>query len=296
MRGDIVYRIYGLHEGRDTASFFGAFRTRAEAEAEIERLLSREMNGKNWAAQYHNKGFEIRPAQVDTDFEIPPKPTPREAYEARASSTSAPGTWETVHVEVLRHASPKDEGIRICDYDRSYAMLRTFEPFRQRGRDFALVSPDYEKTSVLDLATGRIIAEEPDGPDLFCPVGFYVPDWWDVHAGSIIPGSEYWSADKEWPNGDFGFVWGCHWGDDSSWKVQHLDLSRIQEGIISRDDRFGYVELATIPTSDPGRPPPFIRVFRQGGADRVTFAVEMTFDLASGKPDEWQRLKRQKKV
>lgn len=41
----------------------------------------------------------------------------------------------------------------------------------------------------------------------------------------------------------FGFVAGCVWGDDSSWKIQYLDLSQVHKGIIKRDDRFGYIEL-----------------------------------------------------
>jgi hypothetical protein len=40
-----------------------------------------------------------------------------------------------------------------------------------------------------------------------------------------------------------GFVAGCVWGDDSSYKIQYLDLSRADEGIIKRDNRFGYIEL-----------------------------------------------------
>lgn len=41
----------------------------------------------------------------------------------------------------------------------------------------------------------------------------------------------------------WGFVAGCHWGDDSSWKIQFIDLSKASDGIITRDDRFGYIEL-----------------------------------------------------
>lgn len=44
-------------------------------------------------------------------------------------------------------------------------------------------------------------------------------------------------------NARFGFVCGCIWGDDTSWKIQFLDLSRISEGILTRDARFGYLEL-----------------------------------------------------
>ena len=41
----------------------------------------------------------------------------------------------------------------------------------------------------------------------------------------------------------FAFVSGCIWGDDTSWKVEFIDLSKVSEGIITRDNRFGYIEL-----------------------------------------------------
>lgn len=41
----------------------------------------------------------------------------------------------------------------------------------------------------------------------------------------------------------FGFVAGCIWGDDRSYKVQYLDLSEADKGIIKREERFGYIEL-----------------------------------------------------
>jgi hypothetical protein len=40
MRGDIIFRVYGVHEGREADSFFGAFRSRAEAEARIAELAA----------------------------------------------------------------------------------------------------------------------------------------------------------------------------------------------------------------------------------------------------------------
>jgi hypothetical protein len=96
-------------------------------------------------------------------------------------------------------------------------------------RELALIPRGYTKTAVLDLASGEVIAEETESsPGAgFCPVGCYGPDWWDVNDDSIIPGSEYWDGDKEWPTGLFRFVWGCYWGDDTSWKVQHLDLTLL---------------------------------------------------------------------
>lgn len=72
------------------------------------------------------------------------------------------------------------------------------------------MSRDYTLSAVIDLGTGEVIAEEEEtfydeaktrpGAS-FCPVGFYVPDWWDVHDDSIIPGSEYWDEANEWPRG-----------------------------------------------------------------------------------------------
>jgi len=54
MRGEIVFRVYGAHTGRRDDSYFGAFRSRAEAEAEVANLIAKEMHGRNWAAQYHD--------------------------------------------------------------------------------------------------------------------------------------------------------------------------------------------------------------------------------------------------
>lgn len=297
MRGVVVYRVYGLHDGRAKDVYFGAFRTTAEAEARIAKLLTAEMNGRNWAEQYHDRGFVIREVVVETDFEPPSRPKPRDRYFVRGTpKENRPGTWASTVVEVFRRADSGDEPEKVAEYERDYALLNTFEPFRQGDRELALISRRYTGTAVLDLATGRVIAEEPGSRHGFCPVGFYVPDWWDVHDGSIIPGSELWNADLEWPSGDFGFVWGCVWGDDSSWKVQHLDLSGARDGVIRRDERFGYVRLATTgyrnPCFDPdaatpaqgGDPPPFIRLSRWNGKTLVTFAAQSEFDLASGQP------------
>jgi hypothetical protein len=299
LRGDIIYQVYGVHEGREEDMFWGSFRTLQEAQAEVEKIKLREIDGQNWAAKYHNKGFAIREKIVDTDFEIPSCPKPRDKYVIKAVANNPPGTWPLTTVEVYRRNLTSGVPEQICKYERRYSMLHTFEPFRQGNREYALISRDYTKTAVLDLTSGEVIAEEVDEPG-FCPVGFYVPDWWDINNGSIIPGSKYWDTDKEWPNGDFGFVWGCYWGDDSSWKVQYLDLSQIQQGLIKRQERFGYVELATSGFENPSlkfdergpdrsNPPHFIHLWKEDGIVSVTFAVEMSFDLASGKAYGWER-------
>lgn len=68
MRGDRIFLVYGVHGGRPGEMYFGSFRTRAEADAEIARLRTWEMHGTNWAAMYHDRGFVIREQMVDTDF------------------------------------------------------------------------------------------------------------------------------------------------------------------------------------------------------------------------------------
>jgi hypothetical protein len=307
MRGDVVYRVYARHEGREKDYYFGAFHSRSVADSRIAQLRTVEMNERNWAEQYHNRGFVVRETAVDTDFEIPPLPKPRDRYAVKCTPKSnGPEVVGSTIVAVARRSGSPAVLEEICEYERNYDLLQTFEPFRQGDKNFALVSRDYTRTAVLDLASGEVIAEEIDAPrgalagSGFCPVGFYVPDWWDLHEGSVIPGCEYWSTDYEWPVGHFGFVWGCIWGDDNSWKVQYLDLSRIQQGVICRDARFGYVELATAGYTSPclsagaavsGKtaPPHFINVSKRNGVTRVTFAVEMGFELDSGKAEEWQR-------
>lgn len=299
MRGDIVYRVYGVALRREAERFVGAFRSRADAEAEIAKLNAWHSSGHHLSQESSSGPFVIRDAIVDTDFEIPSLPKPRERFFVSGSFRANPAhTWGSTLVEVFARTNSPSGLEKLCEYERNFSLLQTFEPFRQGHREFALISRNFEQTAVLDLGTGRIIAEEADEPGSaarcgFCPAGFYVPDWWDVHDGSVIPGSEHWNADHEWPNGHFGFVWGCRWGDDACWKVQLLDLSGIESGIVRREERFGYVELATAGFESPcfstepvasSAPPHFIDVARRNGRARVTFAVEARFELDSGAP------------
>ncbi len=268
-----IYEVRSVSRRDGTSHSWGAHYSRAKADL----LLAERFTGTNeaWAQAYHQRWWI---EEIDTTglFQIPSAPPPRERFSARVTEVeTGEGTLNTLRVDVL-----DDTGHVRGSYDRNYpALYRTFEPFRQGERIFALISSDYTATAVMDLATGKVIAAEEPHADGFCPVGFYVPDWWDINEESILPGSTYWTEDRELPNGDFGFVWGCIWGDDSSWKVQYLDLSRVQQGEIRRDDRFGYIQLAS---HSQLKPQEFIRCSFQGGQRRVTFSVLASFDLASG--------------
>ena len=67
-------------------------------------------------------------------------------------------------------------------------------------------------------------------------------------------------------------------GDDSSWKIQYSDLSRVEDGIIERDERFGYIELRG---SVLLRDAIHVRGLRQIAS--VDIAVSTTWDLQTGK-------------
>jgi len=132
MLGEVVYRVYALHEGREKDHFCGAFHSAVEAQAKIVDLRAREMNGRNWAEKYHNRGFVIRESLVDTAFEIPSRPKPREKYGVRGSrKANRPGTWDSTIVEVFRRTGPSGSLEKVCEYERYYSLLQTFEPFRQ---------------------------------------------------------------------------------------------------------------------------------------------------------------------
>lgn len=181
------------------------------------------------------------------NFVPPPKAKPRDEYFVETEEIrDRERAWK---VTVFRGIETSPETWeRVGEYERPFVgMYRTFEPFRQSDRHYALISRHHTTTGVMDLATGEVIAEEPIDEAGFCPVEFYVPDWYDVHDGSVMPGSQYWDDEKmAWPRGDFGFVAGCVWADDNAMKVQYLDLSRVSEGVITREERFGYFPLANV--------------------------------------------------
>jgi hypothetical protein len=145
----------------------------------------------------------------------------RDRYTARASRTSGDGDWPRHRVEILR------DGRAIGSYPRNYGLMTSFHPFMgPDGGLYALYSSHYTATRVMSLPDCRDLGGEDQSSLGFCPVEYFVP--YNPPLGL---------------DGSFGFVAGCVWGDDSSWKVQFLDLSRVADGVLVRDDRFGYLEL-----------------------------------------------------
>lgn len=91
----------------------------------------------------------------------------------------------------------------------------------------------------------------------FCIAGFHVPDFFDIWGDSPKEMNgfkkrseggdyEFWqeNVDNFLAKRTFGYISGCHWGDDWSYKVQAFDLAPILEGKVANDERFGYFVLS----------------------------------------------------
>ena len=173
------------------------------------------------------------------------------------------------------------DGKEIGSYIREYPAFaeETFHPFKLKGKWFALYSGDYTTTRIMSLPDCKDIGGEENDTFGFCPVDFHVPAFRKSTSNYIIkdrdtrndktvvrekchfensnslkrlldemelphnPKRKSSHSLNDWEYTPFGFVAGCIWGDDSSWKVQYLDLSEADKGIIKRDDRFEYWEL-----------------------------------------------------
>lgn len=209
-------------------------------------------------------------------------------YEARVIEKieNRPGTWNSIRVGVF-----DDAGAQLGEYIRNYPSLyKTFCPFTvdDGARWLALYSKDYTASRLMELPSCQDIGGEESASNGFCPVEFCVPGYQWVGPFPDISDSKrekIFELDGE-EDGDsrpdghapFGFVAGCGWGDDSSWKIEFLDLSKAPEGTIKRDSRFGYIELPRA-LSLAGA----IEIWRE---DAVTIAVKRHYRI-TGEEQKW---------
>jgi hypothetical protein len=224
-----------------------------------------------------------------------------------------PGAWHGLRVGIFRTVDGQEE--LVGEYTRNYpSLFDTFFHFRAEGKDLALYSPHYTATRILALPECIDLGGEEPTPDGFCPVDFYVPTFVEIESvtggesptryrkndpgpDALTPRSWTWNHQDPLTgetrtterhsrpvtpllHHPFGFVAGCVWGDDNFWKVQYLDLFRARQGIVTREDRFGYIELPSgiklanaIDMGDFGDDP------AEDYSYEVTIAVRRTFDL-----------------
>jgi hypothetical protein len=164
------------------------------------------------------------------------------------------GVWNSLEVQIYMNGHPFGKTY-VRDYPNFY---RTFCHLKKHGRHFALYSPSYTFTRVMELFpdknSWKDIGGESDMKNHFCPVDYHVPILKDLEfrneydpAKLPIDVKVTKNSHKEFYNltfePEFGFVSGCVWGDDSSWQIEYLDLTKIESGVISREARFGYISL-----------------------------------------------------
>lgn len=239
-------------------------------------------------------------------------------YSARAIGKveSEPGACYGLRVGVFRNDGESEQ--QVGEYTRNYRHLfRTFHHFKKDGKDYALYSRNYTATRVMELPSCTDIGGEEPAGNGFCPVDFYVPRYieWEYldledkphqyrlnepSDSDLTPRTIKWTrldqntgepifAEKpSHPVGPltyypFGFVAGCIWGDDSSWKIQYLDLSEVERGVIKRDARFGYIEMPdhmnlkdAVSMGDYSTDP------EEEWSHRITIAIQRHFDLRTG--------------
>lgn len=196
---------------------------------------------------------------------IPIKGTP---FRLEISSVqNQPGTWNSTKVAIYRDddydikSDVYRKGILIGEYLRNYSNygFETFYPFMVDNEWYALYSANYTATRVMKLHADRIedwCGEESDNNG-FCPTEFYVPryvtsnntpDYDIIYVDSDYSREEFQAeivnpefVKLEYCN--FGFLCGCVWGDDTSWKLRYIDLSQIPAKVLSITEKFGYWEL-----------------------------------------------------
>lgn len=236
---------------------------------------------------------EILDTGLKSGPEFDKKYGPAPYYAKVLGTTSNSPSWDHLNIGIFERAAQANNTDRLIgEYKRNYASLfRTFHPFELRGKWYALYSKDYSHTSLMELPSCKDIGDEIG--DGFCPTDYFVPPIsYKEYRGhqATCPRSEDRAKEctctKEWdpyiwhfPDRIHGFVAGCYWGDDSSWKIQYLDLSRADEGIVVCDERFGYVHLpeqmclaeAISTYSD------------QNGISEIRLTIEKHFCLATGK-------------
>lgn len=144
------------------------------------------------------------------------------------------GACSKLKVEIFQMDEEAEK--KVGEYERNYpSMYKTFFPFKRGEKWYALYSKDYQQTRVMELPSCRDIASEKSE---FCPVEYYVPSYEDMYSPQD---DDKWNNQFKEVEGTFGFVAGCYWGDDSSWKISFLDLKDMDTGNIDLIHKFGYI-------------------------------------------------------
>ncbi len=217
---------------------------------------------------------------------------------------NGPGMKRGLRVGVFRIADGQEE--LVGEYIRNYpALFNSFYYFQKDDQDYALYSPDYTATRILQLPSCKDLGGEEPCSWGFCPVDYYVPSYVEVETTwqegrvsryrtheprpeQLLPQAGKFGQTRPlspllyYP---FGFVAGAIWADDSTYKIQYLDLSDAEHGIVKRDDRFGYIEMVEGMTLKQAVDmSEYLLCPEDDDAYKVTISILRHFDLRTGKP------------
>lgn len=142
------------------------------------------------------------------------------------------GRYKSSTLKVTIYSVEEDSELKIGEYDRDFCVLhKTFHPFKYKDTYYALYSPRCKETRIMELPSCKDYCAVEG--KIF-PVEYYVPSLKDINASQS-------NKELEEIYGTFGFISGCYWGDDSTWKIGYIDLTGLEEKVVKADFRFGYV-------------------------------------------------------
>jgi hypothetical protein len=216
---------------------------------------------------------------VSTKTEQAIKTTLNQSYRVVVKSIHPRGIWGRSEVSI--YATSGIFKRKLGGYTRNYPAhgLTTWYPFSRGDKDYALYSRDYTCTRVMELSSFKDIGGEDPNPHGFCPVEYLVPEIRYLEKEPDPKGKAPFVDSLKKSPSDVAFVAGCFWGDDSSWKIQCFDISQVGSGMITRDERFGYVAM---PKGVTLRDSVSLERDEDSGAVIATLAVMQTFDLKTG--------------
>jgi len=181
----------------------------------------------------------------------------------------SPNALKNIRIGIFRTDDNSSE--QIGEYIRNYHLFfKTFYYFIKDGKDYALYSPNYFITRVMELPSCVDIGGEEQTKTSLCPNEYYVPMYVDREyqftdkgervtrkyrivdpaVEQTLPTPISWEREINTPITvssiscfPFGFVSGSYWVKEGPEIIQHLDLSQVEKGIIKRDERFGKIVL-----------------------------------------------------
>lgn len=114
------------------------------------------------------------------------------------------------------------------------------QPYLFESNWYILFSEDYNHLSLYDENLNKINQTKSG----FCPIEVYVPRFkkTDMYCNLVADNQENFNDFKEESfYSNFGFISGCHWGDDFSAKIRTLDLSDPE--FFCENEEYGYVQI-----------------------------------------------------